>query len=145
MPIRSGKPAHDHGYGVRNSGASSPVPIAVWEYEVSGLKVVQSWLGYRMKNRKGKKSSPLDDITPSEWGSDYTSEFLRLLNLLARTVELQPEQATLLSDILSGPILVKTQFGAVPSEWRAAPRSNDQQHGLNLGDQRLVGDAIDQA
>ena len=54
----------------------------VWEYEVSGLKVLQSWLGYRMKNRKGKKSSPLDDITPKEWMSDYTSEFLRLLNLL---------------------------------------------------------------
>ena len=28
MPIRSGKPAHDHGYGVRNSGARS---TRIWQ------------------------------------------------------------------------------------------------------------------
>ena len=27
---------------------------------MSGLQVVASWLGYRMKKRSGKKSSPLD-------------------------------------------------------------------------------------
>jgi hypothetical protein len=31
---------------------------------MSGLKVVQLWLGYRMKKRARKKSSPLDDIRP---------------------------------------------------------------------------------
>ena len=39
-------------------GEFGPVPAAVWHYEISGLKVVQSWLGYRMRNRKGRKSSP---------------------------------------------------------------------------------------
>ena len=45
-------------------GRFGPVAPEVWAFEVSGLKVVQSWLGYRMKKRKGKKSSPLDGIRP---------------------------------------------------------------------------------
>jgi hypothetical protein len=96
----------------------------VWDYEVSGLKVVQSWLGYRMKNRKGKKSSPLDDITPKEWSSDYTSEFLRLLNLLTRTVAMQPVQAALLDEILASPLLPGTVLAPAPEQWRSAPSAS---------------------
>jgi hypothetical protein len=117
---------------VVDGGAFGPVSKPVWDYEVSGLKVVQSWLGYRMRNRKGKKSSPLDAITPKAWGSEYTSEFLRLLNLLTRTVELQPEQSALLNDILSGPLLDATALGPVPEQWRKAPKQTTAQGGLDL-------------
>ncbi len=55
-------------------GAIAPVDPAVWNYEVSGLQVVRSWLGYRMKDRKGKKSSPLDDIHPERWTSEFTDD-----------------------------------------------------------------------
>jgi predicted helicase len=99
-------------------GEFGSVSKDVWEYEVSGLKVVQSWLGYRMKKRKGRKSSPLDDITPQEWSSDYTSEFLRLLNLLTRTMALQPQQAALLDDILTAPLLAADTLPSVPDQWR---------------------------
>ncbi|HEX5354248.1 MAG TPA: type ISP restriction/modification enzyme [Rhodanobacteraceae bacterium] len=105
-------------------GEFGPVPPEVWNYEVSGLKVVQSWLGYRMKNRKGKKSSPLDDITPKEWSSEYTSEFLRLLNLLIHTLTLQPQQSALLDAILAGPLLPASALAPVPEQWRAAPSIN---------------------
>lgn len=105
-----------------DSGEFGPVAPQVWEYEVSGLKVVQSWLGYRMRKRKGKKSSPLDEITPAEWGSDYTSEFLRLLNLLTRTLEIHPQQAELLDAVLTGPLLPASALGPVPPQWRAAPK-----------------------
>jgi len=47
------------------NGSFGPVDQEVWEFEVSGLKVLQSWLGYRMKAGKGKKSSPLDASVPS--------------------------------------------------------------------------------
>jgi hypothetical protein len=57
-------------------GRFGPVAPAVWEFEVSGLKVVQSWLGYRMKKRAGKKSSPLDDIRPERWTARMSDEFL---------------------------------------------------------------------
>lgn len=102
-------------------GKFGPVPPEVWAYEVSGLKVVQSWLGYRMKNRKGRKSSPLDDITPKEWGGEYTSEFLHLLNLLIHTIALQPQQAALLDAILAGPLLPAAALGPVLDAWRKAP------------------------
>lgn len=114
------------------TGEFGPVSKAVWDYEVSGLKVVQSWLGYRMRNRKGKKSSPLDAITPRAWSSEYTSEFLRLLNLLTRTVELQPEQSKLLDDILAGPLLDAALLGQVPEQWRHAPKHAAAQGGLYL-------------
>ena len=38
-------------------GEFSPVTPEIYEFEVSGLKVVQSWLNYRMKHGAGKKSS----------------------------------------------------------------------------------------
>ena len=39
------------------TGVFAPVSPEVWGFEVSGFRVLPSWLGYRMKNRKGKKSS----------------------------------------------------------------------------------------
>ena len=113
-------------------GEFGPVPLDVWEYEVSGLKVVQSWLGYRVKRRKGRKSSPLDDIAPAAWTSDYTSEFLRLLNLLARTLEIHPRQAALLDEVLNGDWLEAREFGDVPPQWRKAPVGNGAQNVLNV-------------
>lgn len=126
--------SYDAARGVINVGGGEfgPVPVEVWEYEVSGLKVVQSWLGYRMKNRKGKKSSPLDDITPREWTGEYTSEFLKLLNLLARTVALQPEQSALLDAVLAGPVLPASSLSQVPDQWRAAPKTRAGQEGLGI-------------
>jgi hypothetical protein len=105
-----------------DNGQFGPVDKTVWEYEISGFKVVQSWLGYRLAHRKGKKSSPLDNITPSGWTSDFTSEFLQLLNLLARTVELHSGQAELLKAVTAGPLLKAGDFPLVPEEWRHAPK-----------------------
>jgi Type ISP C-terminal specificity domain len=72
----------------------------VYNFEVSGLKVVQSWLGYRMKRPKGKKSSPLDDITPDRWSGQFTTEFLELLWILEATIATYPEQAKLLNEVV---------------------------------------------
>jgi hypothetical protein len=113
-------------------GEFCPVSSEVWNYEVSGLKVVQSWLGSRLKNRKGKKSSPLDDIAPKGWTSDFTSELLQLLNLLARTVAMHPKQAELLQAVLSAPLLKAAGFSPVPREFRDAPSVNPGQHTLTL-------------
>ena len=43
-------------------GEFAPVAPELFAFEVSGLKVVQSWLKYRMKKGAGKKSSPLDEL-----------------------------------------------------------------------------------
>jgi Type ISP C-terminal specificity domain/N-6 DNA Methylase len=113
-------------------GLFKPVAPAVWEFEVSGLKVVQSWLGYRMKNRKGKKSSPLDDITPTNWSPEFTSELLRLLHLLEETLEIFPQQATLLEQIIKGPLLNADLLGAPPEEYRKPPAGHGPQHLLEI-------------
>lgn len=115
-----------------DGGEFGPVPLAVWNFEVSGLKVVQSWLGYRMKERKGRKSSPLDAITPKEWGSEITSEFLNLLNLLNLTLELHEQQKTLLMRILDLPLMSAAQLGEVPEQWRNAPKIQGKQRTFSL-------------
>lgn len=108
-------------------GEFGPVSSDLYEFEVSGLKVVQSWLGYRMKSRKGRKSSPLDAITPNSWTADYTSELLRLLNLLTRTLAFYPEQAALLDEITRGPLIDAATLGPVPDAYRAAPKGAGDQ------------------
>lgn len=83
-------------------GQFSPVEPAVYEFEVSGLKVAQSWLKYRMKNGAGRKSSPLDNIGPEKWDAQMTTDLLHLLWVLEETVKLYPEQEKLLGEILKG-------------------------------------------
>lgn len=85
------------------TGRFGPVSGAVWEFEVSGLKALQSWLGNRMAAGKGKKSSPLDEIRPERW--TFTEELLTLLAILHRTVELTPQAAELLEAVVSGPLI----------------------------------------
>jgi hypothetical protein len=113
-------------------GLFKPVAPAVWEFEVSGLKVVQSWLGYRMKNRKGKKSSPLDDITPTNWPPEFTSELLRLLHLLEETLEIFPQQAALLEQIIKGPLLDADRLETPSDKYRKPPASHGMRHLLEI-------------
>ncbi|HVW64990.1 MAG TPA: type ISP restriction/modification enzyme [Nitrosospira sp.] len=113
-------------------GRFKPVAPEVWEFEVSGLKVVQSWLGYRMKNRKGKKSSPLDDITPTNWPPEFTSELLRLLHLLEETLEIYPQQEVLLEQIIAAPLLNADQLGTPPDEYCRPATINGTQRPLEI-------------
>ena len=85
------------------NGVFAPVSPDVWDFEVSGLRVLPSWLGYRMKNRKGKKSSELDDIRPTRW--TQSKELLLLLSILEHTVEVTPQAADLLGRIVEGPLI----------------------------------------
>ena len=103
-------------------GEFRPVDPAVFGFEVSGLKVVQSWLKYRMKKGAGKKSSPLDDIRPEHWTSQFTTELLELLWVLEATVEGYPAQAKLLDAVVSGPCFQADELPAVPDIMRKPPK-----------------------
>lgn len=109
-PVPGGKDNYPASYGYNDetkilsvgAGAFAPVAPEVYNFEVSGLKVVQSWLGYRMRDPKGKKSSPLDDIRPERWTSDFTTELLELLWILEATIAEYPRQAKLLTAVARG-------------------------------------------
>ena len=73
------------------AGRFGPVAPEVWNFEVSGLKVVESWLGYRMKRRSGKKSSPLDEVRPERWTPKMSEELLELLWVLEATLAMEPD------------------------------------------------------
>lgn len=90
------------------------VPPAVWQYQVSGKRVLTQWFSYRKKNRErpiiGDRRPPsrLGDIQPDHWLAEYTTELLNVVNVLALLVEMEPDQARLLEEICEGPTL---EFG----------------------------------
>ena len=104
-------------------GAFTPVAPDIYEFEVSGLKVVQSWLKYRMKSGAGRKSSPLDDIRPARWTSAFTTEFLDLLWVLEATAALYPEQERLLKAVVEGVCIQAEDLPPVPNDRRKPPRA----------------------
>ena len=103
-------------------GEFAPVTAEVYGFEVSGLKVVQSWLKYRMRNGAGRKSSPLDHIRPSRWTSPLTTELLALLWVLEATVAGYPEQARLLEAVIAGDCFRAEELPPVPEDMHKPPR-----------------------
>ena len=99
----------------------SPVAPEVYEFEVSGLKVVQSWLKYRMKKGAGRKSSPLDHIRPARWTSQFTTELLELLWVLEATLDGYPEQERLLEAVVAGDCFQADELPPVPDAMRKPP------------------------
>jgi Predicted helicase len=116
-------------------GEFSPVPPEVWTYDVGGMQVVKKWFSYRKANPGGRVSSPLDNIHINRWPYDWTHELIDLLTVLRRLVELEPQQAELLSRIIAGPQITVADLTAasvfpVPSVARKPRR-----YALNSEDQ----------
>jgi hypothetical protein len=108
-------------------GAIAPVPSPVWNYEVSGTKVILKWFGYRKRKPAGKRSSRLDRINPPWWPRHRTTELLNLLKVLARLVELETVQAKLLDQVLASPQITVTDLVSVgilpvPESMRRLPK-----------------------
>ena len=105
------------------NGAFAPVAQEVYEFKVSGLKVVQSWLSYRMRSGAGRKSSPLDNIRPERWTSVFTTEFLELLWVLEATVAGYSEQKELLEAILGDVLFEAKELPHVSDDQRKPPKA----------------------
>lgn len=94
------------------TGTWGPVSQAVFDYEVGGKNVLRSWTNYRKKNPGGRKSSPLDDVHVTAWPTDWTRDFTDLLSVLTQLVELEDDQADLLTRVLNGPVLSREMLNA---------------------------------
>jgi Type ISP C-terminal specificity domain/N-6 DNA Methylase len=87
------------------NGVFAPVAPQIWEYSVSGLRVVDSWLENRLRERSGKTRSPLDQIQPERWTPSLTEELLELLWTLEAVISFEPGQGDLLERILEGDLI----------------------------------------
>ena len=104
------------------NGEFAPVAPELFAFEVSGLKVLQRWLNYRMKKGYGRKSSPLNDIRPRRWTSEFNTELLQLLWVLEETLETYPEQAQLLDEVIVGDCFYEEDMPEVPEEMCEPPK-----------------------
>ena len=114
-------------------GSFGPVSKEVYEFNVSGLKVVKSWLGYRMKKRSGKKSSPLDDIRPASWTYQFTRELLELLWVLEKTIEGYSKQIELFDKVLESKLFLADELPEVPEGMRKAPSVKKKTKQMEFG------------
>ena len=98
------------------SGFIENVTPAMWAFEVSGKQVLIQWFSYRKKNRErpiiGDRRLPskLSDIQPDHWLAEYTTELLKLLNVLGGLIDLEAEQALLLDEICQGAMIAETDL-----------------------------------
>jgi hypothetical protein len=137
MPDTIGYDAAKHTLLVGH-GFIENVPPAVWQYEVSGKQVLLQWFSYRKANRERpiigdrRPPSPLGDIQPDHWLSEYTTDLLNVLNVLGRLVELEPKQAELLEKICSGPLISAAQLqnaGALTLPTKAKKKTSKSKTG----------------
>lgn len=115
-------------------GVFEHVRQEIWEFSISGFEVVKSWLGYRMKTRSGKKSSPLDDIRPETW--QFDEELLDLLWVLDHTIDLLPDVTAVFERILSSDLFPAAAFPQPTGAERQGPRPTAQAQPLPLFTQR---------
>ncbi|HMO57563.1 MAG TPA: hypothetical protein PKC19_09420 [Roseiflexaceae bacterium] len=108
-------------------GEFAPVEPDIWEYNVSGLNVVRSWLNYRKKEPGGRSSSPLDEIRPQSWTAAMTDELLEVLWTLERTLELEPEAEALLREVLSNAKINAEELPEPTPMEREAPNVADSE------------------
>lgn len=105
-------------------GQVAPVDPAVWEYEVSGLRVLRSWLRYRLREPAGRarsSRSPLDRIRPTEWTSELDEELLQVVWILERTLALEGEQRALLEAVWASETVRAEELPAPTETERSAP------------------------
>ncbi|MBV8718967.1 MAG: N-6 DNA methylase [Chloroflexi bacterium] len=80
-------------------GEIGAVPQTVWDFSVSGYRVLNGWLRHRIMPRR---KSPLDAIRPTTWSAVLTLELLQLIWLLEATLAQRGALDDLLDETASG-------------------------------------------
>lgn len=87
------------------------VPPAIWEYEVSGKRVLPQWFSYRRFDRSRpiignrRKPSDLGRVQIESWPVEYTTELMNVIHVLGRLVDLESSQSDLLDRVSDGELL----------------------------------------
>lgn len=108
-------------------GEFAPVAQQIWEFSVSGLQILHSWLAYRMRSGAGRKSSPLDEIRPTQWTAQMTRELLELLWVLEASLGLYPDLDALRANIQSGEVFTADELPEPNDEQRKPKKRSELQ------------------
>ncbi len=112
-------------------GVFTAVAREVWAFEVSGLRIVDSWLGYRLKKRAGKTGgSPLDSIRPGTWPDLDGSQLLELIHMIEASLVIEPEASAALAEVL-GSSLIDPALFPMPSEQETRPLLGEDDEDLD--------------
>lgn len=114
--------SYDRTTRVLNVGELQIINVSpkVMEFEVSGMRVVDSWLGYRMKDARGLSDSWLDKIQAHEWSGD--GELLQLLWQLEFFVNAETRAGHLLERLITEPKIPPRLFGAPSKSESSKPK-----------------------
>ncbi|QEU95399.1 type ISP restriction/modification enzyme [Streptomyces kanamyceticus] len=86
-----------------DAGRISPVPRGAWEFEVSGVRVLELWCLRRMPPAEPEDPGSLEAIRPASWPGTWTSELLELITVLTLLSELEPRRRELADALDEGP------------------------------------------
>ncbi|MCI4062810.1 N-6 DNA methylase [Micromonospora sp. R77] len=123
-------------------GEFGPVGADVWGYAVGGRNIIKSWFNYRKREPGGRRGSPLDDVHVDAWEPSWTSEFIDLLTVLTRLVELEATQAELLAAVLAGDVINREQLAATGVRWPAGPADRKPVFSLSSNQHEASGDGV---
>ena len=98
-----------------DEGRISPVPPEAWDFEVSGVRVLQQWFAARVA---APEPGTLAAIRPSTWPQTWTSELLELITVLALLAELRPLEEPDIADPVTAADLRTAGVLPVPSTAR---------------------------
>ncbi|MGQ4494052.1 type ISP restriction/modification enzyme [Dermabacteraceae bacterium P13095] len=103
----------------------------VRKFSVSGMNILDKWLGTRTRKGIGRASSksatPLDKIRSDVWEDEWNDELLDLLRVLTRTVELGEKQGHLLTRIVEGDLIDADKLPVPTSGERKVPATIQRQ------------------
>ena len=109
-------------------GEFAPVAPTIWNYSVSGLPVVRSWLDYRKKEPRGRVSSVLDEIRPQSWSAQLTEELLEVLWTLEGTLQIEPQATALLEEVLAGELITAAELPQPQPHETQPPTEDESEH-----------------
>lgn len=108
-------------------GVVTGVSPEVRGFTVSGMNVLDKWLGARtakgIGRASGKAATPLDRIRPTEWVDEWNDELLDLLRVLTETLALAGDQEELLSEILAGELIPVAELPTPTPAERKVPQT----------------------
>lgn len=112
-------------------GSLSGVAQDVWDFSVSGMRILSKWFGYRMVKPAGRAASsdsPLDHIRPTTWAPEWSDELIEIVAAIRQTLAVVPDGIALLNEIVAGPLISAEELPAPPAALRQPPKTKEGDH-----------------